>query len=573
MKKCRFLFHPILFSIYPILSLYVSNINHIKPGDVVRPVLISLLFGVITLFISKLVVKDWERAGLVTSLALILVFSYGHVYNLIEGKAIAGLVIGRHRSMVCLFGSTLLLGGWWFWKKVDETRKLTEILNVVAGVALLFPMLALSSHTISQMSNTANSAAPQPTSEEQVAGSPALNNLPDVYYIILDAYGRQDVLDVVYEYDNAPFINALTERGFYVAGQSQSNYMQTILSITSSLNFNYLEEIVVPLNPAQKNPFVIDSHIKESSTRQILESLGYDTVAFNSGYPATELVHAVYYYAPASDSQEGVLNSLSNLGRMSVFETMVVQSSAAILVTDYATKCSSEHQQEGGGLLAQDIETPTTIASWLGNPCRIFDKFNTGLQYPFVKHRERILFTLDALPNLPDTDNPRFVFAHMIAPHFPFVFGPNGEVNYEPGTSHLFWHYEGTREAYITGYTDEVTYLNKRILEVVDGILATSEIEPIIIIQGDHGPDANWVGSDPFPIPGIVERFSILNAYYLPSSCSDNQLYDSISPVNSFRVVFNACFNGDYELLADRHYWSDYETPFDFSDKSKALQE
>ena len=58
------------------------------------------------------------------------------------------------------------------------------------------------------------------------AGNPG--NLPDIYYIILDSYARQDVLKEVGGYDNSDFINYLTSKGFYVASESCSKYTHTL---------------------------------------------------------------------------------------------------------------------------------------------------------------------------------------------------------------------------------------------------------------------------------------------------------------------------------------------------------
>ena len=78
-------------------------------------------------------------------------------------------------------------------------------------------------------------------------------------------------------------------------------------------------------------------------------------------------------------------------------------------------------------------------------------------------------------------------------------------------------------------------------MALVEEILAKSDVPPIIILQGDHGV---WWESE-------EHRTEILNAYYLPGEGS-KLLYKTISPVNSFRVVFNLYFGTDYELLDDR---------------------
>jgi hypothetical protein len=106
------------------------------------------------------------------------------------------------------------------------------------------------------------------------------------------------------------------------------------------------------------------------------------------------------------------------------------------------------------------------------------------------------------------------------------------------------------------GYRDQVAYINKRMEHILKMILMNSETEPIIILQGDHG------GPMGGPIP-TEARMTILNAYYLPHGGSE-LLYDSISPVNTFRLIFDYYFDGDYSFLEDVAYYSPIDDIFDF---------
>ena len=106
---------------------------------------------------------------------------------------------------------------------------------------------------------------------------------------------------------------------------------------------------------------------------------------------------------------------------------------------------------------------------------------------------------------------------------------------------------------YIEGYRGEVLYLNKRVLEALHEILSVSAVPPIIIIQGDHGDDKSEAST----------RMTILNAYYLPG-VDQSKLYPTISPVNSFRLIFDEYFGGNYESLPDKSYLSSYHDPFNF---------
>jgi hypothetical protein len=98
-------------------------------------------------------------------------------------------------------------------------------------------------------------------------------------------------------------------------------------------------------------------------------------------------------------------------------------------------------------------------------------------------------------------------------------------------------------------------------MSAIDSLLAQSETPPIILLQGDHGPKG--FSDDNIEVNNFTENFAILNAYYFHDG-NYSDLYPSISPVNSFRVVLNQYFDTDYPVLEDRSYFSDVVRPFDF---------
>ncbi|HSG44371.1 MAG TPA: hypothetical protein VLA72_14575, partial [Anaerolineales bacterium] len=100
------------------------------------------------------------------------------------------------------------------------------------------------------------------------------------------------------------------------------------------------------------------------------------------------------------------------------------------------------------------------------------------------------------------------------------------------------------------GYLNGIQFLNSRIPGVVDEIIKNSKTPPVIILQGDHG----------FVIP--ERKFNILNAYYLPNQEYDGLLYPTISPVNSFRIVFNSYFDTQFKILEDVQINADLGLPY-----------
>jgi hypothetical protein len=131
-------------------------------------------------------------------------------------------------------------------------------------------------------------------------------------------------------------------------------------------------------------------------------------------------------------------------------------------------------------------------------------------------------------------NRPRFVYAHLMMPHDPYVFDRNG--NRVPGNV--------IRDEK-TAYFEQLLFVNKVITNLVPTIQRNASVPPIIVVQGDHG--FRWLGGE----SGKRESLTILNAYYLPNSSPD-WVYDGITPVNTFRLIFNHYFGTHYEYLPDR---------------------
>lgn len=166
----------------------------------------------------------------------------------------------------------------------------------------------------------------------------------------------------------------------------------------------------------------------------------------------------------------------------------------------------------------------------------------TALQLYFKtfegERRKRVFSTLDNIASLPKDAATTFAFAHIMMPHPPYIVDRNG--NAPPASTKLSMTHWEPKEMYL----DQLIFLNKKIMELVDELLNGSSHPPIIIIQGDHGPKFN----------GAIDTdyaYQILNASYLPGMES-SPFYDSITPVNTFRVLFNEYFGGRYPLLEDR---------------------
>lgn len=517
MKK-PFVLHSILFSVLPIVSLLSFNINDVGPGNAVRPLVLSLIGCGIVWLIAQMVVGDWHHSGLVTSLFLILFFSYGHVSRGAVHPA-TGLffikigLVGRH-DVLSLVWLGLFVSSVWVIGRLERLwLELTRIFNIIAIVSISMPLFTIISHEI-QLCRPWSRDIPALAGEFK---SPKPTSNPDIYYLVLDGYGRSDVLADVYNYDNSSFLGYLEQNGFFVAGRSQSNYMQTSLSLASSLNMTYLDFLPERIGQNADDRTPLARLVRSSEVRRVLEAQGYEIVAFETGYRMTELENADRY-----------LRSPGNYAN--VLERLLVETSGFTAVQELFNRMG-------------------------------WDPIYLG----YRAHRERIRFVFSALPELAKQSGPNFVFVHLILPHPPFVFGPNGEELAEQRPFLILDGdaFPGTQSEYLTGYRGQVAFTNRMLEETLTEFLASSEPPPIIILQGDHGPGSglDW---NSYKDTNLLERTSILNAIYLPDVKEGELLYEDITPVNTFRVIFSHYFDMDYALLEDRAYYSTWDQPYRF---------
>ncbi len=331
---------------------------------------------------------------------------------------------------------------------------------------------------------------------------------PDIYYIIPDGYASERVLHEVYGYNNGPWLDGLEARGFAVPANASSNYPMSALSLASSLNMVYLDPLAVEMGRSE-NWMAALERTENSNVLRLLAGAGYHTIHVGSGWGATA---SNPHFAQEVDC-----------GGPTSFTMELIHYSALRLV---------ENALVGAAL------------------------------------RDRIDCQFDAVAEVAGDQRPTFTFAHVIAPHPPFVFAADGSAN-RNGELEL----AGDPWMDHAGYVAQLQYINSRIDATVDAILSTSP-DAVILIQGDHGTASRFAARDGRTLPvlpdepgpelraAIQERFGILAAFHVPGL----QVPDTVSPVNSFRLVFNHLFGSDFEVLEHHNWYAGYARPYSFTD-------
>jgi hypothetical protein len=500
-------FHPILFALYPVLALYSLNTALVPPSDVPLPLSATLLGTLVIWGILSLALRNIARGAAGASASVVFIYADGHIWNFVKKLSAFERPFASQDDFLwvwaVLFLSVLALACW-KWKRQEEV---TRTLNAFGILLLIIPVFSISASWASAWRGTKIQAS--------ISGSTKLDTSerPDIYYIILDGYGRSDAIKRVIGVSNDWFIKALRDRGFYIPKESRSNYCETELSISSSLNMDYLQKLLPDVSPKLDDRQVLDKLIDENGVSKYLRKIGYRYEAITSGFPAIHPYSAdLWLYKPRG---------------LTLFE---------------------------GVLLAETPFPPQEPGSYMSQ----FDS--------------RRIILRSAFENLEKSSNrgtqPRFIFVHLLAPHPPFVFDANGKsvrpktMPYSIVDGNHYFQNGGTPKEYADGYAGQVTYISKLMLAAVDKILSNNPKPPVIILQGDHGSKLK-LDQEEVSKTDLNECFPNLNAYLVPNNVKV-KLYDGITPVNSFRLIFNGLFDDRFAQLPDRSFYSSWSFPFRF---------
>ena len=517
MKWRRWVLYPLLFAPYPVVSLYAQNARGTAFFELAWPVALVTAALIVVWLLLGLILREAAKAALLAVLAIFVFETVTSVTGWVDEWLvdISGVWV-RHDVHVwppLVVGAELVIAAGLAYTivRMKEPGAYTPLLNVFAFILIALPVSNIATTKAQQRLESigAQSGVLPPGA---FATPHLVGRRPDIYYIILDGYARSDVMSELFGLDIEPFLKRLEQKGFYVARRSTANYCQTPLSLSSSLNAVYLNGLF-DVDSQDRSP--LNRWTGDGSIIRTLRGLGYRFVTFSTGFNETEHPDADIYLSPFGD--------------ITPFHRLLLDR--------------------------------TPLPSLAPLPA-IGDGYSTA--------RARTLYAFEELPKIARWGAPTFTFAHIVSPHPPFIFGEHGEDvsfrdrNYFLSDGEVFRNWQGDRGDYVEGYRKQAAFVTNQVERVIDRILASSPERPVIILQSDHGSGLR-LSTASVEETDLHERMSILNAYYFPEPGGD-ALYQSISPVNSFRVVLNTYFDAGLELLPDRSYYSTWGDPFQFID-------
>ena len=487
--------YPFLLAAYPSLALLSSNFSQVNFSAVIRPLIVSCLTAGVLFWFFWLIHRDTHRAAFIVAAWLLLFFSYGQVLDVISQKwNIPHFSVWVLAIWFLLAELALFLGS----VRTLYAAAIAPALNIVSLGLVFYPLILVAAWSSAKPVQSSSEIA----ETEDGFSIPAGETPPDIYYIMPEDYGRVDQLQRWAGINTAPFQQFLKDKGFYVADCSQSNYVTSELSLGSTFNMDYLQNLGSGFRADNQDHNILYNLIRYNTIETDLKQLGYKTVAFATGFSWSELTNSDVYIA-----QSPYWFSLTS------FENQL------LLTTPL------RHLEEMG------VINPLGIAA--------------------NRFRERTSLVYNSVSSLVSMSGPKFVFMHIINPHPPFVFAADGSSI--DATSLMDKNGYYSKENFLQGYRDQIPYTDLELEKTISTLISQSTRPLVIILQTDTGP----------LFTNGPDQFTILNAYYMPGHSS--QLYPGISPVNTFRVLLNAYFGGHIPLLNDQSYYSKNPDLYNFS--------
>jgi len=493
---------------FQLFFLFSHNVNRLFAEEIILPLLYAISGAFLIWIVLGFLIKSRIKSGFIVSIGLVLFFSYGHIFMLLNTyfpmenwkKDLLFYHLILIIPVLLLFG----LSSYYFIRTKKPLNNATKIANVIAATLVIISLAGVGEY---YMTESYSLIEIQDIPEENSVQVTESNKFPNVYYIILDGYAGSESLQYFLNYDNGDFLDFLSQKGFHIASESFSNYQGTRFSIPSTLHMNYIQNIVDMQNIDLTEERGLIGLTRDNPVFKNFKSKGYTIYSIESGAIHTINMKNVDFQ---------LCRYKDNLSP-SEFDSMLIQTT---ILNPIQTK-----------LFAQ-------------------------------AHREKILCGFSELSNMENRiDSPKFVFAHIMIPHRPYTFGPTGEPIY----SRVLALADSVENWDPDLYLGQLKFANLKLKEVIEKL---TEIEnpPIIIIQSDHGMR---YGEYKTEYEFMFRNFDNLKAYYFPDG-ERNIDFETTTPVNSFRVLFNL-LGDEYELLEDKAYIVDHEKTNQFKDVTEVL--
>ncbi|HEV8507495.1 MAG TPA: hypothetical protein VGQ53_18915 [Chitinophagaceae bacterium] len=492
--------HTFLLPLFAVLHSYRQYYGLVDIGETVKIlgelVLSFLVFFLVILAITKNINKSLQ---LTTLFGCVFLF-YGVVKDFFQITLHLSF-ISKYSVLLPALAVVAVILTRVIVKKKDFTR-INLFQNLLLLIFILIDVMGImaSNNSLLLQRNLLTKNSHRKVDRISTAGSK-----PNVYYIVLDCYPGTHFLKQYMQYDNSLFNDALEEKGFRVLSNPRSNYNWTAFSISATLNFEYLRTLKTfsPVGSMNYSQALLTT--KESIVPKIFKENGY------------------------------------TMYNLSIFD---IGGNPSVLKENFLTLPEREVllyntllERLKRDLLWHFMKGKYEISFLEKLEERKKDKYSTEL----AKKRDFNNFVIDSLMKIPlqETNSPQFVYAHVYLPHPPFFYNENGSEN---ELNAVLSEKSQKNKSLFLSY---LKYTNNVALKIIDRIMQVSGGHSMIILQSDHG-FRDFEGGPTHP----QTFFQNYSAFYFPDK-NYSALYDTMSNINTFPVIFNKCLGTNIPLQAD----------------------
>ena len=470
----------ILLPLFFVLHGYAENFRSLRVADCLALAGAYLLMAVVLFALSWLLFRNSIKAALLTTFILSFYFFFGALHDFLVAQHI---ILHKYSLLLPLFLLTTILLIVYL-KRRNSFSPLPLFLN---ALFLIYLVVDLASLALGITGRDSVKSTPYAQVERSFKPCDSCAR-PDIYFLLFDGYSSSKTLKENYHYDNSGLDSFLTGEGFRIQKDSRSNYFMTMFSMTSMLNLSYLANC--PENIGSEDFTNLIGPLRDNEVTRFLSARGYSIVN----------------------------NSIFDLaGHPSTIDQPFIPTRTKLITSRTLIN-----------YIVRDM------GKWLTEHFVTAERY-----YNNVYHTNEQLLTQTLEESKKAPAAPRFVYTHLLLPHFPHLFD---SLQHRRATKDVVADKEVVR---LEPYLNYLPYTNARIKELISTIKKNSGGKAVIIFMSDHG-------FRHYPGGPVDERpfFYNQNAIYLPDR--DYRLfYDSMSAVNEFRVLFNTLFRQDLPLLKD----------------------
>ena len=483
--------HSFLLPLFFVLHVVNEYYGLLPFLNVFKYLIYYFLLSISLLLVGKAISKSWLKAGYWATLILIVFYFFGAAHDGLK-SALGNSFFSTYSFTLSLCIIILVCVSLLLRRKSSPMPRLNNFLNLLFAVFTLFECVQLADKKLTRKEAENNFPLLHKTDPGELLVDK--NKMPDIFFIVFDEYASSASLKKYQGFDNKMLDSTLVTNHFYISFLSKSNYNSTPFSLASTLTMDYFDRQLEFAEATSKLRLQAFHTLKWSNLFTRLHQQGYSLV----NLALTDLKDQ-----PVQTFEFSKVDKVKPL----YLETL-------------------------WGRVDRDLGWHLVLLF------PALGRQSEAIHRQFINRNNfNLQSTLNEL-KVQDKDHPKFVFTHVMLPHRPFYMDSLGRRRNTDSDS-----FNNNDDSL---YVNQVVYTNKWIARLVNATNHSFERPRVVIIEGDHGFRALNLSQS-----SIREKeFMNLNAYFF-SDGDYHLLYDSISPVNSFRVVLNKYFNKQLPLLKD----------------------